>query len=332
VATYPPYYLALVRDQQAQLTKLVNAAGVGPVKRLYQQMLRDLEKKLKASASGTFDFVQLHGMMAQVRLGLAQAQREIGSAVSEGAARVGIQAARNSLDNAARMEKHFKGAVVSLPVMEIGRLRGLVEGQTPSVMRVHDRTMRRYGMRLTGRIETELAASLTAAESQTQAVDRVMRVAGNEWWQAERIVRTEMSFASNAVARAANDEMADELDGDMWSQWSEHVTDDGVPLDDRVGVDSEALHGQVAPPGGMFVQPPSSRRGALVSGSLVGQSWACPPNRPNDRSVLTPWRASWGIPGWVWDGRRIPVTEAYAERANVRARRAAPVRPELPSE
>jgi hypothetical protein len=103
----------------------------------------------------------------------------------------------------------------------------------------------------------------------------------------------------------------------MMMRWCEHVDDDTyMPLDLRVGIDSIAMHGQVAPAGGLFVMPPTAPDGTPVSGagkpwSLIGMSWPNPPNRPNDRAVLQPWLPTWGVPGWQWrGGRRVPVTIA----------------------
>ena len=46
---------------------------------------------------------------------------------------------------------------------------------------------------------------------------------------------------------------------------------------------------------------------AVNAQSLVGLAWPFPPNRPNDRSVLSPWMADWGVPGWRYDsGNRVP--------------------------
>ena len=314
----PPVYRAIVRDQQRSLGKLVKSAGVTPVRKLYEQMLADLTKKLNVTASGTFTYQQLNILIAQVKLGLARLQRDVSSAVGSGAMKIGIASARDILQNAASLEKHFTGAALPLRVMEVGQLHGLVADRTASLMRINETSMARFGVGLVRRMETEMAVSLSTGESHSTAIDRVMKTGDLEWWRAERIVRTEMAFVANSSARDANDEQAVELEGDMWSLWSEHVTDEGEPLDDRVGVDSEAMHGQVAPPGGLFTQPPTARDGEVVQVGLVGKTWTCPPNRPNDRAALIPWRANWGVPGWRWDGQRVPVTEDYANRQNER--------------
>lgn len=314
----PPSYRAVIVDHQIQLARLIRSAGVAPVKALYADMLREIEQRLGATTAGTFDHQRLVGMVAQVRIGMARLARGVAGAMEDGADQVGIHAARTMLLDAAALEHRFTGAVMPIPLLQSARLHGLVAGTTESVMRVHESSMARYGVKLVRRFEGELGNSLALGETPVQAIDRIQRAGALEWHGAERLVRTELSYAAGAAARDAADEQADELDGDMWSRWTEHVSDEGTPLDDRVGVDSEAMHGQVAHPGGMFTQPPMSPQGEAVGDSLVGKQWACPPNRPNDRSVLVPWRASWDVPGWRWEGKRIPVTDDHVEKMNER--------------
>lgn len=310
MAKLPDEYRAMVRGQQQQLEKLVATNGVGPVHRMYQDMLEEITRKLRETAPGTFGHVQLRGMLAQVKVGLTSLLREMSGAMGDAAFQIGMASARSMLLEVAKLESQFTGAVVPLSVTEVARLRGLVQGETSSLLAHHNASLARYGSHLIGTMERELAASLTVGEGTDEAIARIEKVGQMEWWRAERIVRTELAYASSASTRAAIEAESKELDGELWMRWSEHITDDGQPYDDRVAVDSKAMHGQVAPPGGMFTQPPTSPAGEPVSKSLVGKSWAHPPNRPNDRAVLTPWRAHWGVEGWIWRaGRRVPVTE-----------------------
>lgn len=308
----PDSYRAIVREQQRQLAKLIEREGIGPVFRMYQNMLDEVKRKLARVASGSFSSAQLRGMLAQIKIGLTAILREMSGQLGDAAFKIGMATARAQLEDVARLEAQFSGALVQLPVLETARLRGLVQGQTSSLLSFHQTSLARYGSHLVGRMETALGAALATGESSHEAIDRIMKVGDLEWWRAERIVRTELSYAAQASNRTAIQEQSKELGGDLWMRWNEHVSDSGAPLDDRVGDDSIAMHGQVAPPGGRFTQPPSTPSGEPVSKSLAGESWEHPPNRPNDRSVLTPWRAHWGIPGWIWQGRRVPVTEAMA--------------------
>lgn len=121
----------------------------------------------------------------------------------------------------------------------------------------------------------------------------------HEGWQLRRLVRTETSYAYNLAQTEGLQELAsqDEFRGKVFSRWTERIDDfTGRPFDDKVAKDSFAMHGQVVVPGQYFRMP----EGAPVSARLTGRSWPHPPNRPNDRAVLTPWMQEWGVPAWMW--------------------------------
>lgn len=124
-------------------------------------------------------------------------------------------------------------------------------------------------------------------------------IADAQTWRVERLVRTETSYAYNLAQADAMQALTKE-DGfrGVMQRWTERVDDrTGRPLDNRVGRDSMQMHGQVVRPGGAFTAPDEW---------LVPGSWTHPPNRPNDRSVLTPWMREWGVPAWMWQaGSRI---------------------------
>lgn len=109
------------------------------------------------------------------------------------------------------------------------------------------------------------------------------------------------SYGYNLAQAAALQAIPSEPGELIWGRWTERIDDaSGIPLDKRVAQDSFVLHGQVARPGGTFTMPADPR----APTRMVGQSWAHPPNRPNDRSVYVPWRRAWGVPGWVYQGGR----------------------------
>lgn len=141
-----------------------------------------------------------------------------------------------------------------------------------------------------------------------QTVGELISAAGvgldEEWWRLERLVRTTTSSMHNEAMSESIDTVAldPEFQG-LAKRWTEMVDDaTGMPLDTRVGRDSLVLHGQVARPGRLFTMPPDP----LAPVTMVGQSWRHPPNRPNDRAVLTPWMPGWKIPAWAYQaGTRV---------------------------
>jgi len=120
----------------------------------------------------------------------------------------------------------------------------------------------------------------------------------SQFYRIERVARTEAAVAYNAAQNDGITLIAEDFP-DMMIRWTEHVSDDTwEPTDSKTAPDSIAMHGQVKPVGGVFVAPADDR----IPSMWHGQTYAFPPNRPNDRAVVLPWRKVWGIPAWKING------------------------------
>lgn len=310
MATRAPKGFTLVsKVHLRELERLAEGgAPLRKLKKLYRDAQTDLERKLAQSAGRahvTFSVQQQRAFLAQVK----QAQIALAQQMAGASAQLSNQTSRNTLKQLIRKikrtEKKFNKAEIILPIEEAARFEGIIDANKTSLLKMHARSMGQYGSTLVRKMERSLAQSLVTGASTGDAIDAVMEAADLEWWQAERIVRTEQAWAYNATHAAAVAAQAEEYP-DMMMRWTEHVSDStGRPMDSRVGADSIAMHGQLAPPGGKFTMPANAPD---VHSSLLGKSWNHPPNRPNDRSVLQPWRPHWGVPGWVLrNGRKVPL-------------------------
>lgn len=297
----------ILGEQQKLLGRVTNERAAARLRKLYDQAAAELEGKLARVRGGrTMTVGQHRQMLHQLRLfGVQMPVR-----MAEGLGQVAHETQRTALNSLAKgiqaVERTFKGAATPLPLAEASRFAGVIDRRKTSLMRMHQSSMANYGTRIVGKMENQLAVSLASGETQMDAIDRITKTADLEWWQGERIVRTETAWAYNATHHDGIVEAARELP-DMMARWSEHVDDGGAPMDDRVGDDSLAMHGQIAKPGEAFTMPPTTPDGKVIHRSLVGRSWQFPPNRPNDRAIVQPWRPHWGIDGWVWrGGARVP--------------------------
>lgn len=303
-------YREALAAHRARLDRLLDRRGVTPLKRLYDTAANAMVKQLRQTVGrlpGSFTEHQQRLVLAQLKQGQALISRRLAGELGD----LTLEAQRESLRGLSQqlssLERVFTGADVALPVEEAARFIGVIDKRRTSLLKMHNESMARYGARAVGDMEGALAEALVSGETPMQMIDRVQDVIDGEWWQAERIVRTETAWAYNATHRDGMEDALEELP-DLKMQWVELVDDAGNPMDERVGVDSLAMHGQVADVDGEFVMPATAPGGAKVSDSLVGQSWAFPPNRPNDRATVTPWRREWGVPGWSFKGgRRVPL-------------------------
>ena len=302
-------FKSVLADHFRQLDRFATRRGAAKLKGVYDQAQADVIRRLEALGRGssTFTAHHLRMMSVQIRQGQMRMAAKLADELGDLTKEVQIESLNTLIKSVVKLEKRFTGAAPELPVEEVARFKGVIDKKKTSLMRMHQTSMSHYGARMVGKMENELAVSLAAGETLDGAVSRVHGVARNEFWQAERIARTESAWAYNATHADGIVAIAKHMP-DLWQRWTELVSDDGQPLDDRVGLDSCAMHGQVCKAGKQFVMPPTTQDGRLVSRSLVGQRWEFPPDRPNDRAVLVPWKPNWGVPGWQWkNGQRIPV-------------------------
>jgi hypothetical protein len=303
-------YTKALTEHRARLDRLLDRRGIAPMKRLYDEAAAGMTKRLRQTMGrlpGSFTEHQHRLALAQLKQGQALISRRLAGELGDLTLEAQKESLRGLTANLTTLEKVFTGSEITLPVEEAARFAGVIDKRRTSLLKMHNESMGRYGARAVGDMENALALSLVSGEAPGEAIDRVQDVIDGEWWQAERIVRTETAWAYNATHRDGMVDAAEELD-DLMMQWNEYVGPSGAPLDDRVGVDSLAMHGQVTEVDGEFTMPPAAPDGSPVSEGLVGESWEFPPNRPNDRAILAPWRPSWGIPGWQFKGgRRVPM-------------------------
>jgi len=311
----PHSYQAVLDEHRRRLDRLIDRRGVAAVKRIYDQAQAEMVRKITAMAprsKQSFTAYQRNLILAQIRQGQALMARRLAGEIGDLSKEAQTEALRGLEGMMATLEKQYRGTTPVLPTVEASRFAGVVDAKRTSLLVQHNTSVARYGSSLIGKMENQMSMGLVQNETSGETIDRIESVADVEWWQAERIVRTESAAAMNSTM-ADGLASAREVLPDLEMRWSEHIDmATGVPLDRRVAVDSIAMDGQLAIPGALFTMPATAPRGTLdkpgdtqVPDSLAGRSFAAPPSRPNGREVLMPWRPGWGLPAWRWQGRRV---------------------------
>jgi len=318
----PKAYGRVLDEHRARLLRVTEKQGLKQMRKTYEQAIAELEAKLKRLPGGkrdTFAAHQYRTTLGQLRQGMKVLTRRMSGALGDIGRGAQTEALRGLIGDITKLEKAFTGAEIVVPVEEAAAFQRVIRKAGKPMMRAHKETAANLGARLIGNIEKQLSLSLAMGEDMGGMIDRVDRTLGQGWYQAERIARTESIWAFNATQAVGMEEVAEELD-DLMMRWVENVGDDYRPLDDRVSLDSIAMHGQVTKPGSVFRFPRSLPSGAPttsrrpgrnkvetwpeVLSRFRGQSWSAPPNRPLDRASIQPWRPHWGIPAWRWVGGR----------------------------
>lgn len=233
----------------------------------------------------------------QIRLVQEYADKRLLGLTHEQALQAMAKSVKSTVDLAKRLEKRFAGIAKPLALESQAMQDAVTRGEGASLLRQHQTSVARYGKAMIGDFETQLRLGALEGLSNHAVISRLVEVgqfgavnaAGlhqNEpawfpsptsyikrrYW-AERIVRTETAYAYNA-AGLRTIQVARETDfPDMQKKILAH-------FDNRTAPDSIAVHGQVRPVDGYFLDG-------------AGRQYLHPPARPNDRETVIPWRPQW---------------------------------------
>lgn len=190
---------------------------------------------------------------------------------------VAARGARETARILAFLDKHYLGAVRPLSFQTLEWFDAAENRVNGPRLRMYQRSFRRYGAAAVSEIETAIASQLLIGQPWTSAVDEVWSitrdVVGERQWMVERIVRTETSAAYNGIALEA----IREEDSPKNAMQKKLV----AVFDSRTARDSKLLDGQTQPVDEPFFDPVRQR------------TYMAPPNRPNDRELVIPWRADY---------------------------------------
>ena len=309
------------------LERLTKERGVAPMLKLLESAAADMERKVARLApdDDTFTAVQQRAILAQYRAMLLEVQPRMTRVLGEASREAQVESIRSMVKTLSLAELEFEGVTTPLPLTQAARMAGIIDKDRASLLRQHDVSVRTYGIDSITQAERYLGQAFATQRSYAETVAGLFDMVDQSRYRAERIVRTETSWAWNTTHASALDEAADIVPG-LFRRWVEYVDDTtGAPLDGRVANDSLALHGQVcfAPDGatmearstflvggtGGFEMPRDPR----VNAKLWGKRYAHPPNRPNDRSRIVGWKVDWPVTAYmVVNGQRMDVKKALA--------------------
>ena len=309
------------------LERLTRERGVRPMQKLIESAAAEMQRKVSRLAPDdeTFTAVQQRAILAQYRMMLLDMQPRMTRVLGEVSREAQIESVRSMVKTLSLAELEFEGVTTPLPLTQAARMAGIIDKDRASLLRQHDVSVRTYGIDSITQAERYLGQSFATQRSYSETVAGLFDMVDQSRYRAERIVRTETSFAWSAAHASALDEASDIVPG-LFRRWVEYVDDfTGAPLDGRVANDSLVLHGQVCfTPTGATMEARSTflvggtggfemPRDARVNAKLWGKRYAHPPNRPNDRSRIVGWKVDWPVPAYmVVNGQRMDVKKALA--------------------
>jgi hypothetical protein len=241
----------------------------------YKDIRRDLVDRISRYPRGKFTSQHLKGVLAQVNGAITAINEHLAGATVEGAYQAALQGVGNLLTELRKFDEKFTGAVTPINLNA-----ALVARDTSNFLVTRYKTnLDDYGTDLLRQISNGLFSAAIGEVSYDEVVGRISNFFTADEWKLHRIVRTELHHVFNVGKLNGMRAMV----GDVPDLYKTLMH----PMDARTGQDSKfaaSMH---------LIAEINKPFEYMWQDKL--RSYMVPPDRPNDRSILVPYREEWGI-------------------------------------
>lgn len=244
----------------------------------FRRVRRDLQDRLLTIPEGTFSEQQLNVTLVQVQAAIEAIKQDLKRGMVNSAEILADRGISDLISEVSRFEKKFTGSVQPLNIDRV-----IVAQNTNNfLVNKYEASLDAYGESLRADITQNIINSLIARDTTQRTVSRMTSDIGKffqgEEWKLNRIVRTELHNVYNLAKMNTMLETRDQTLPDLKKTLMH-------PIDDRTGQDSKTLARR-----NPVVDVDQPFRFTFKGDERV---FMFPPDRPNDRAILVPYRGEW---------------------------------------
>jgi hypothetical protein len=266
--------LGVVEDH-AKAMRALEESQAKEMMRGYSEVRKDLRDRLDRIPETTFTAQHLRGVLAQVESSMLEMNKSLLGRMEDGSLQAAQLGLEHLLDEIRVFDGEFSGAVTPINLNA-----ALAARDTAGLLVTKYRTnLNAYGGDLLARISNGLFAASIGELNAAEVARRIGVTFQAEEWKLTRIVRTEMHHIYNTGKVDGMVKLSDEELPDLMKTLMH-------PMDARTGEDSEyaaSLH---------LVAAIEDSFRYTWKGKI--REFYAPPDRPNDRSIVVPYRRAWG--------------------------------------
>lgn len=240
----------------------------------YKEVRQELRDRLSTIRGDSFTAQKLRGVLVQVESALEAQGRALKSDMADSADILQKKGIKHLITEINKFSKEFEGAVIPVNI-DAARIENqvgeLLVSKYESSLDAYTAYQRQY-------ISESLTQSVIAEDTLGETVKRLSDYMTAEEWRLLRIARTELHGAYSLAKMKGLESVKDKYIPDMKKALIH-------PMDSRTGADSKYL-ASLNPV--VDINEPFSYRWA---GKI--RKFMTPPDRPNDRAILVPYREAW---------------------------------------
>lgn len=242
--------------------------------RRYKEIRQELRDRLDRLPGDTFSAQQLRGVLTQVESAIYAMTNDLKSGLQSSGFSMAEQGVEHLLSELSRFDRHFRGAVVPIDV----NTQLIMQETSNFLLNKYEASLDAYGADLISQMTTTLTTEALAQSSLSSVVKRLGAFFQGEEWKLQRIARTELHNAYGLGKLKGMEEVVEGPLPDLMKTLYH-------PMDSRTGADSIYADRR------KLIVPVSEPFKYLWKGKL--RVFMAPPDRPNDRAILIPYRQEW---------------------------------------
>lgn len=250
----------------------------------YTEARKELQDRLTHARYQSFTAQQLRGVLAQVNAAITVINAKLKQKMSEGTYEAALKGVEHLLKEIHKFSEKFTGAVtpIHLNAVQISMdAKNLLINQYEASMAAYDADMR-------ARIGRGLVQAAIQEKPYDTVVGDIGRFFQGSEWQVRRVVRTELHHVYGLGKLHGLKQVKADYLPDMKKALYH-------PMDSRTGQDSIELAEQnpIMDLDKPFKQSYTPIYKSGKRGKTQHYVFMSPPDRPNDRAILIPYRAAW---------------------------------------
>lgn len=262
---------AVLGLEESQSEKLMNS---------YREVRNNLMTRLAHARKGSFTAQQLQGVLAQVNGALSATEKVLNGEMKESAFKSAMEGVKDITKEIEAFSKHFTGAVV--PIRLNSAL--IAEDTNNFLVNKYETSIKGYTQDVRQAVTQGLTNAMIEEAPMSEVHARLDRYFDQEEWKLERMARTELHNVYNLGKLLGMQETKDDYVPDLMKTLYQ-------PMDFRTDDDSKfaAKLNLIEP----LDKPFHYTWKASKNSKVYERNFMTPPDRPNDRSVLIPYRPEW---------------------------------------
>lgn len=245
------------------------------VLRAYRGIRQDLRDRLSIIRGDSFTAQQLRGTLAQVDSAISAMNDNLSGGMEDAAFSAAMRGVEDLTTELAKFNKKFLGAVVPINVDAVA----IASEASALLINRMEASLASYGQDVRAQIAAGLTNAVIAGRPTAEVTQQVGNYFLGEEWKLTRIIRTELHGVYNTGKLQGMEKVQESTLPDLQKTLMH-------PMDARTGADSKyAADLKLI----VDIDEPFSY---TWNGKI--RTFMVPPDRPNDRAILVPFRASWG--------------------------------------